>query len=40
MAHTQGTATDTIDDNATADPTVSPNVNIPLSPGAGIGLGK
>lgn len=40
MAHTQGTATDTIDDNASNTPTVSPVVNIPITPGAGIPLIK
>lgn len=40
MAHTQGTATDTIDDTASNTPNVSPVVNIPITPGAGIGLTK
>lgn len=29
MAHTEGTATDTIDDTASNQPNVSPNVTIP-----------
>ncbi len=31
MAHTEGTATDLIDENQTASPDVSPNIEIPLS---------
>ncbi len=31
MAHTQGMATDTIDDNQSTDPTVSPTVTVPIS---------
>lgn len=38
MAHTQGEATDTIDDTASNAPTVSPTLNIPVTPGAGLGL--
>jgi len=30
MAHTQGTATDTIQDTQTETPTVSPQISIPL----------
>jgi len=33
MAHTQGTATDTIDDTDTTTPTVTPTVTIPIIPG-------
>lgn len=40
MAHTQGTATDTIDDTASNTPNVSPVVNIPITPGAGIPIVK
>jgi len=29
MAHTDGTATDIIDDNATNTPTISPDISIP-----------
>lgn len=32
MAHTSGTATDVIDDNASNTPNIAPNVNIPVSP--------
>ena len=32
MAHTQGTATDTIDDTASNTPNVSPKITIPVSP--------
>lgn len=35
MAHTEGTAQDVIDDNATNTPNVSPVVNIPLTSGLG-----
>jgi hypothetical protein len=31
MAHTQGTATDTIDDTQSAQPNISPTVTIPAS---------
>ena len=40
MAHTEGTATDTIDDTASNTPNVSPTVNVPVTPGAGLGLYK
>ncbi len=33
MAHTQGTATDTIDDTDSTIPTVTPTVTIPVIPG-------
>jgi hypothetical protein len=32
MAHTQGTATDTIDDTASNTPDISPTITIPVSP--------
>lgn len=32
MAHTQGTADDVIDDNASNTPNVSPTVSLPVSP--------
>lgn len=32
MAHTEGAASDVIDDTATNTPNVSPTVNIPLTP--------
>jgi hypothetical protein len=32
MAHTEGTATDTIDDTASNQPTVSPTISIPTLP--------
>lgn len=32
MAHTQGTATDTIDDTASNNPNVSPTLTVPLKP--------
>jgi len=38
MAHTQGQADDVIDDTASNTPNVSPNVNIPITPGSGLGL--
>lgn len=34
MAHTEGTATDVIDDTASNTPNVSPTVSIPLPAGA------
>lgn len=37
MAHTQGTADDVIDDNASNTPNVSPNVTVPVTPGSAIG---
>lgn len=40
MAHTQGIATDTIDDTASNTPNVSPTINIPVTPGSALGLGK
>ena len=40
MAHTSGTATDTIDDNASNTPNVSPNVTVPLTPGSEIKVTK
>jgi hypothetical protein len=40
MAHTQGTATDTIDDTASNTPNVSPNVTVPLTPGSEIKVTK
>lgn len=40
MAHTQGTATDTIDDTASNTPNVSPTVTVPLTPGSSIGITK
>lgn len=40
MAHTSGTADDVIDDTASNTPNVSPTVNIPVTPGAGLGLTK
>lgn len=40
MAHTSGTAQDVIDDTASNSPNVSPVVNIPVTPGAAIGLPK
>ena len=33
MAHTEGTATDTIDDTDTITPDVSPTITLPLVPG-------
>jgi hypothetical protein len=30
MAHTEGTASDVIDETTTSNPNVSPNLNIPL----------
>ena len=32
MAHTQGTATDLIDETQSNEPNVSPNVSIPIRP--------
>lgn len=32
MAHTEGSAVDIIDDNATNTPTVSPKISVPLAP--------
>lgn len=40
MAHTEGTATDTIDDTASNTPNVSPNVTVPLTPGSEIKVTK
>lgn len=40
MSHTDGGSTDTMDENAANTPTVTPTVNIPVTPGAGFGLGK
>lgn len=40
MAHTQGTAENVADDTSTASPNVSPNIDIPVTPGAGLGLPK
>ena len=40
MAHTQGTATDTIDDTASNTPNISPNVTVPLTPGSEIKVSK
>lgn len=34
MQHSEG-STDTLDENQTTDPTVTPTVNIPITPGAG-----
>ena len=39
MMHTEG-STDTLDEAQTSEPNISPNVNIPLTPGAGLGLTK
>ena len=39
MQHSVG-STDTVDEEQAASPTVSPNINIPVTPGAGLGLGK
>lgn len=40
MAHTSGTATDTIDDAASNTPTISPNFTVPLTPGSSIQVTK
>ncbi len=40
MAHTSGIADDVIDDTASNTPNVSPTINIPVTPGAGLGLTK
>lgn len=40
MAHTSGTADDVIDDTASNTPNVSPTINVPVTPGAGLGLTK
>jgi hypothetical protein len=40
MAHTEGMADDVIDDTASNTPNVSPTVNVPITPGAGLGLSK
>lgn len=32
MAHTQGTATDVIDDTASNTPNISPTITVPVSP--------
>lgn len=40
MAHTEGTATDTIDDTASNTPNVSPNITVPLTPGSEIRVTK
>lgn len=39
MMHSEG-STDTLDENQTADPNISPTVNVPVTPGAGLGLNK
>jgi len=36
MAHTAGTATDTIDHTASNAPNISPTVTVPLTPGSSI----
>lgn len=36
MAHTEGTATDTIDDTASNTPNVSPTITVPVSAVPGI----
>ena len=40
MAHTEGMATDVIDDAASNTPDISPTVTIPMTPGSSIGIGK
>jgi hypothetical protein len=32
MVHTQGTASDVVDEDQKADPVISPNLNVPLKP--------
>ena len=39
MMHSEG-STDTLDENQAASPNVSPNIDIPITPGAGLGLSK
>lgn len=39
MQHSVG-STDTVDEKQDASPNVAPNVNIPITPGAGLGLSK
>lgn len=39
MQHSVG-STDTVDEQQTASPDVSPTVNVPVAPGAGLGLSK
>lgn len=36
MAHTQGSAQDVIDDNASNTPNISPTVTVPMTPGSSI----
>jgi hypothetical protein len=40
MVHTSGTASDVVDETSSAEPNVSPTINVPVTPGAGLGLGK
>lgn len=40
MSHTSGGSTDTMDENATNTPTVSPCINIPLTPSSGLQIKK
>jgi hypothetical protein len=37
-AQTTGEGTDTIEDSATNTPTVSPDITIPVTPGAAVGI--
>jgi hypothetical protein len=39
MMHSEG-STDTLDENQAASPNVSPTVNIPVTPGAGLSVAK
>lgn len=36
MVHSEGTATDLIDENQTASPDISPTIALPLANGAGV----
>jgi hypothetical protein len=40
MAHTEGMATDTIDDTASNTPNIAPTVTVPLTPGSSVQVGK
>ena len=40
MSHTSGGSSDLMEETASNSPDVSPNINIPITPGAGLGLSK
>jgi hypothetical protein len=38
MVHTQGKADDVVDETSTASPTVTPTINVPITPASGLGI--